>query len=200
VLTTPLAACSGLEGTGDKGYITGDGTVREFAAEDRGEAIELTGEGLDGEPLDLGDLRGEIAVVNVWGSWCPPCRAEMPDLVGAAQETDDVASFVGINIRESSTDTAQAFNRTFDVAYPSFYSFDGQALLAFSGTITPNSIPSTIVLDPEGRVAGSVIGPLPSQQTLVDLVEGVAAESSPAPGDGDDGGGDGGGEGGSGRG
>lgn len=174
-----LSGCTELEGTGDKGYITGDGQVREVAPEDRGDPIDLTGEGLDGEPMDLADLRGGVAVVNVWYSTCPPCRAEQPELTSAAERAADQAEFVGINIREYDTAMGLAYNRTFDVPYPSFYSPDGEDLLAFSGTLAPNSIPSTVVLDAEGRVAASVIGPLPSEQTLLSLVEDVAAETQP---------------------
>jgi len=174
-----LSGCTELEGTGDKGYITGDGQVREVAPGDRGDPVDLEGESLTGEPLDLADLRGGVAVVNVWYSTCPPCRAEQPELTSAANRTEGTAEFVGINIREYDTAMGQAFNRTFDVPYPSIFSPDGQSLLAFSGTLAPNSIPSTVVLDAEGRVAASIIGPLPSEQTLVTLIEDVAAESGP---------------------
>lgn len=182
-----LSGCTELEGTGDKGYITGDGQIREVAPEDRGDPVDLTGEGLDGEPLDLADLRGGVAVVNVWYSTCPPCRAEQPELTSAAERTEGTAEFVGINIRENDTAMGLAFNRTFDVPYPSFYSPTGEAMLAFTGTLAPNSIPSTVVLDAEGRVAASVIGPLPSEQTLLTLVEDVAAETQ-RPGRGQGGG------------
>jgi len=171
-----LTGCSSLSGTGEKGYITGDGRVSTVAADDRGDPVELSGEDLDGEPLDLADTRGTVTVVNVWGSWCPPCRAEMPELVEAAEETSGVASFVGINIREPSAAQAQAFMRKVGAEFPSFSSPDGKALLAFSGTLGPRSIPSTVVLDAEGRVAASIIGAIPSKLTLTDLVEEVAAD------------------------
>jgi hypothetical protein len=99
-------------------------------------------------------------------------------VVGAAEELGGDAQFVGINIRDGSPEQARSFVRTFDVPYPSFYSPDGEALLPFSGTLTPNSIPSFVVLDREGRVAASIIGKLPSQTTLVEVVEDVAAESA----------------------
>lgn len=124
----------------------------------------------------MADLRGQVAVVNVWWSACPPCRTEMPHLVGAAEETEGSASFVGINIRDGSVDQARGFVRTFDVPYPSFFDPSGKALLPFAGTLSPRSIPSTVVLDRQGRVAAAVIGALPSQQTLVDLVEEVGAQ------------------------
>ena len=166
-----LTGCSSLEGTGDKGFVSGDGTVNVVKAVDRGSPIELTGEDLDGDALDLADLRGKPTVVTVWGSWCGPCVAEAPDVVAAAQELEGTANFVGINLRDASTAEALAYERKYDVPYPSFYSPDGQAMLAFPGTLGPRTIPAFVVLDGEGRIAASIIGKLPSTRTLVDLVE-----------------------------
>lgn len=173
-----LTACSSLQGSGGKGYVTGDGRVATVAVDEREPAIDLAGEDLEGESLDLADLRGKPVVINVWGSWCPPCRAEQPDLNEAAAELGDEATFVGINIRENSADTALAFYRSSDVPYRSLYSPDGKALVPFTGTLTAYSIPATVVLDAEGRIAASIIGSIPTTQTLVDLVndEVVASE------------------------
>lgn len=171
-----LVGCSGVSGTGDKGYITAEGVPVEIEPAERGEPVELAGEDLEGTDLDLADLRGTPVVVNVWWSGCPPCRVEQPDLNEAADELGDRAAFVGINIRDASSDNALAYVRKFDVPYSSVYSPDGKALLAFSGTLSPRSIPSTLVLDSDGRVAASVIGRVPSVQTIVDLVEGVVDE------------------------
>ncbi|MBA2955620.1 redoxin family protein [Nocardioides sp. MAH-18] len=173
LLSGPLSGCSSLEGTGDKGFVSGDGTVRTVKAADRGEPVALAGEDLDGEPLDLADFRGKPTVVAVWGAWCGPCRAEAPEVVAAAEELDGRASFVGLNTRDPSTAKPLAFQRRFEVPYPSFFSPGGEEMLAFRGTIGPRSIPSFVVLDGEGRIAGSILGPLPSKQTLVDLVEDV---------------------------
>ena len=171
-----LAGCSGSGGTGDKGYIDGDGTITEVKAADRGEPIDLDGTTLDGTSLSLSDLRGKPVVVNVWWSQCPPCRVEQPDLNEAAAELGDQASFVGLNIRDSSPDAARSYVRGFDVPYPSIYSADGSALLPFAGTLTPRSIPSTVVLDADGRIAASVQGRVPTTQTLVSLVQKVLGE------------------------
>ncbi len=156
--------------------MTGSGAVRQLPPEERGEAVALTGDDLDGDNLSLEELRGSPVVVVVWGSWCTPCRAEAPEVVAAAEELGDDARFVGINIRDASADQARSFVRTFEVPYPSFFSPDGQAMLAFTGTLTPNSIPSFVVLDRQGRVAASIIGELPSRTTLVQVVEDVVAE------------------------
>ena len=96
------------------------------------------------------------------------------DLNEAADELGDSARFIGLNIRDSSREDAQAFVRSLDVTYPSVHSADGAALLPFAGTLTPRSIPSTVVLDAQGRIAASVQGRLPSALTLVDLVEEAA--------------------------
>jgi len=173
-----LSGCSSLDGTGDKGYVTGEGQVVQRAVEEREQPIELTGEDLDGGTLDLADFRGKPVVVVVWGAWCPPCRAEVPDVVAAAEELGDRAQFVGINRRDSSPETAQAFVRNHDIPYPSYYSPDGKEMLAFRGVLTPNSIPSFVVLDPDGRVAASILGQLPSRTTLVQVVEDVLAETA----------------------
>ena len=146
----------------------------EVKAVDRGEPIELTGTDLEGNDIDLADLRGKPVVVNVWASWCGPCITEQPDLNEAADELGDSARFIGLNIRDSSREDAQAFVRSLDVTYPSVHSADGAALLPFAGTLTPRSIPSTVVLDAQGRIAASVQGRLPSALTLVDLVEEAA--------------------------
>ncbi len=172
-----LTACTSVEGTGEKGYVSGDGVVNQVAAAERGDAVTLTGEDLEGEPFDLADLRGDPVVVVVWGSWCTECRAEAELVTETAEELDDVAGFVGIDVRDPSVDDALAYERTFAVPFPSLYAPSGEELLAFSGTLSPNSVPAFVVLDAEGRVASSIIGRLPSQHTLVELVEDAAQES-----------------------
>jgi thiol-disulfide isomerase/thioredoxin len=128
----------------------------EVVAKDRGTPVDLSGTDLEGKDVDLAALRGKPVVVNVWWSQCPPCRVEQPDLNDAAAELGDQVSFVGLNIRDSSP--------------------DGRALLSFSGTLNPRSIPSTVVLDADGRVAASVQGRIPTTQTLVSIVEKVLDE------------------------
>ena len=144
----------------------------------REDAISLDGEDLDGDPLAVRDFRGKPVVLVVWGSWCAPCRDEAPDVVGAAEELGDDVQFVGINIRDASTAQAQAFTRKFDVDFPSFYSPSGEALLAFPGVLGLRTIPAFAVLDAEGRVAASIIGKLPSRQTLVDVTKDVVDETT----------------------
>lgn len=158
--------------------MTGDGRVTQLAVDERDEPVTLSGDDLDGKTLDLEQFRGTPVVMVVWGSWCAPCRAEAPAVVAAAEELEGEAQFVGINIRDASPEQAKSFVRTFDVPYPSYFSPDGKAMLALSGTLTPNSIPSFVVLDREGRVAASIIGELPSTTTLVEVTRDVVAEST----------------------
>lgn len=167
-----LAGCSNDVGSsGNQGYVAGKGIITSVKAADRKQPGEVAGRTLDGKQVSLSDFRGKVVVVNVWGSWCGPCRAEAPML---AQASRDLAKkgvvFLGIDSRDPSKDAAKAFVRRFDVPYPSLYDQQGSTLLAFRGTLTPNSVPSTVVVDPQGRVSGSVLGSL-TRTTLDDLVD-----------------------------
>lgn len=172
-----LSGCSGLDGTEGKGYVSGGGTIRELDPVDRGKAISFEGESLHGDDLALKDHRGKVVVLNVWGNWCAECHVEAGDVVGAAEETqgDDVV-FLGINVRDPSPETAAGYERQYDVPYDSFFDPSGQLLLEFHGTLSAGAVPSTVVLDREGRVAASVLGVLPSKQTLVSIIEKVVDE------------------------
>jgi thiol-disulfide isomerase/thioredoxin len=173
VLVLSLSGCRSLQGTGDKGFVGGNGAIRRVAVADRGDPVSLEGDDLSGKPLSLASMRGQPVVVEVWGSWCTPCRADAPLLVTAHQKLGDSIAFVGIDIRDSGTAQPSEFVRHFGVDWPSYYSPDGQALLAFKGTLTPNTIPAIVVLDAQGRMAASVVGPVPSSLTLEELVQDV---------------------------
>ena len=175
------AACGNDVGSsGNTGYVSGKGVITKLDVDSREQPGDVSGETIDGEAVALTDYEGQIVVVNVWGSWCPPCRAETPDLVAAADElADDNVAFLGINSRDLNQAAARAFVRRFDVPYPSIFDQQGETLLAFRGTLTPNSIPSTVIIDEQGRVAASVLGQV-SRSTLVGLVEDVRADSAKA--------------------
>lgn len=174
-----VAACGDNEGTNENGYISGNGQVVQYAVDQRDDAIELSGETLQGDDIDLADYRGQVVVVNTWWSGCPPCRTEMPMLVEAGTELDDQdVAFVGINIRDASRDNGLAFERSLGVDYPSIYAPGGEAVLAFAGTINPRTIPTTVVLDRDGRVAAVFNGEIPSKLTLTEVVDEILAEDA----------------------
>jgi thiol-disulfide isomerase/thioredoxin len=136
----------------------------------RVEAPALAGTTLEGTAFDLSNLRGRIVVLNVWGSWCAPCRAETPDLVRVANATaSQGVNFVGINTRDNRA-AARAFVRTFKVPYPSVEDAEGQLLLAFRGTIPTSVVPTTLVIDRQGRFAARIIGPV-SHNTLKGILD-----------------------------
>jgi peroxiredoxin len=156
---------------------TADGVI-ECAPEHRPAAPAVSGELLSGENYDLARERGQVVVLNFWGSWCPPCRAEADDLETTYQATrSQGVRFLGINIQDG-RDKARAFEEAFDISYPSL--FDPPSRLALAFEVPPNSIPATVVLDREGRIA-VVIRRSVTQETLQPIVSRIAAEQ-PAPG------------------
>ncbi len=176
LLVAVLAAgCGGVGSTGDKGYVDGTGVITLLDERDREKVGTVEGDTLEGDEVSLADFAGKVVVINVWGSWCPPCRSEADDLVVAAEELmPQGVVFLGINTRDNSVETALAFERKRKIPYPSIYDPGGDNLLAFFGTLSPNAIPSTVVIDSEGRVAASIIGEITSARTLVALVEDVS--------------------------
>jgi peroxiredoxin len=181
-----LTAC-GDDGVGDpvedvarneSRYIAGANQLRTIAIDDRQPAPELQGTLLDGGSFDLAEQRGKVVVLNVWGSWCPPCRAEAPTLEQAWRDfAPQGVQFVGINTRDGEA-TAQAFERNFGITYPSVVDSSGVKLLAFSGAMSPSAIPSTLVLDRDGRVAAVYSGEV-TVATLRDMITSVLAEQAP---------------------
>jgi thiol-disulfide isomerase/thioredoxin len=179
VLLLVASGCSsvhGLEGTDGKGYVGGNSAIRTIPVADRGDPVALSGTDLEGKPITLAQMRGKPTVVNVWGSWCADCHKEQPDIVAAARQLGGRANFVGIDSRDNGTAQAKSFNERYDISWPSFFSPGGEALLAFPGVIGANSIPSTVILDAQGRPAAAINGTVPSSLTLVQLVQDVLSD------------------------
>jgi thiol-disulfide isomerase/thioredoxin len=111
-----------------------------------------------GTTLSLGDQLGHVVVINVWGSWCGPCRAEAPDLAAISQEAARRGvRFLGIDVRDDPA-AALKFERTYGITYPSFDDRDGSLLAKLSGIVPVGAVPSTIVVDEAGVVRARVIG------------------------------------------
>lgn len=161
VAAVVVSSCSGNSGfaTGDKGYIEGDGVIEQIAAGDRRELPEFEGDTLDDGHIASRDYLGKVLVINVWGSWCPPCRAEAPALRRVWEEhRNQGVQFLGIDVRDNDA-AARAFERRFKITYPSITTEDsGEATLAIGSFLPRGAIPSTLVVDHEGRVAARVIG------------------------------------------
>lgn len=153
----------------------GESVIEEYEVEDRPAAEPFQAQLLSGERLDTADFDGEIVVYNVWGSWCAPCVSEAPDLVEVSNEYAGQVTFVGINVRDNDA-AAQAFERDHDVPYDSITSADsGEAMQAFHNSLAAAAVPTTLIVDREGRVAARAIGPV-TASTLRSLLEPVVAE------------------------
>ncbi len=182
VLVAVLLAVVGC-GTGQDAVATG--TEFTFVApggqtfitydppESRGAVTGISGESLlrPGETVGLEDYAGRVVVLNLWGSWCGPCREEVPDLQFVGEQTG--AAVLGIDLRDD-RDAAEDFLRDRGVTYDSIYDPAGRTLVALSG-YPRNSVPSTLVLDRQHRVAAvDLLQIRPSE--LIPLVQRLQAE------------------------
>jgi thiol-disulfide isomerase/thioredoxin len=139
-------------------FVSGNGSAAFFKAGSRAAAPGISGTTLTGSRLSLSSYRGKVVVINFWGSWCAPCRSEAPTLaVLSEQYRSKGVQFVGVDIRDSPA-SAEAFVRNFGISYPSLNDPADEIALAFRGTVPPAAIPSTLVIDRSGRIAGRVIG------------------------------------------
>ena len=176
-LTLVLSSCGANDdiSSGSQDYVQGDGTETVFPPGERLPAPDVSGETLDGDPVSLSDYRGDVLVINIWASWCAPCRTEIPVLKEVySDHTDEGLAFLGVNIKDNRT-AALAFERNLEMSYPSIYDQPGEVLLAFRDTVPPRAIPSTIVIDRQGDIAARVVGEVTYLQ-LTDLVEPVLVE------------------------
>lgn len=158
----------------DTGYVGGDSSITQVAPGDRKPAPVVAGQRLgSSQTLSTADYPGKVIVLNVWGSWCAPCRQEAPDLAKASKRTAGTAAFVGLDIRDYDPAPAEAFVRAFKVPYPSIYDPNGTQLVKFAGELPPAAIPTTLIIDKQGRIAARIVGVI-SEITLVNLIDDVA--------------------------
>jgi len=141
----------------------------------RPKAPAVSGTTVTGAHLNLSSYRGHTVVLNFWGSWCAPCRAEAPALAAVASRLQPKGvRFVGIDIQDQ-PDSAKAFMQTFNVSYPSLNDPEDQIALNFHSTVPPAAIPTTLVIDRSGRIAARIYGPCTYKElkSLVDEVAGL---------------------------
>ena len=181
-----LTGCSGgndladqWQESGDKGYVSGDGSSLSIAPGERTEPVEYAGVTEHGEDFDSSETIGSVTVVNFWYAGCAPCRAEAPDLEAAYEEfSPQGVKFLGVNTRDESAQARQ-FAEQFGVSYPSIMDVAGGRSVqrAFAGQIPLNAVPTTLVLDAEGRVAHRVLGQLAGESQLKTLINETLDES-----------------------
>lgn len=190
VVAIALAGCSTgtdrlaeqYRGGSGQGYISGDGAYTVIAPEDRGAPISFEAELDSGESISTDDLAGGVYVVNFWYAGCPPCRVEAPDLEALYQEFSVEnggagVPFLGVNIRDNAAQSL-TFAEQFGVGYPSVVDVnDGAVRLAFAGNVSPTAVPTTLVVDVEGRVAARISGLLTEPSTLRAMIRDTLAEA-----------------------
>ncbi|MCX5068655.1 TlpA family protein disulfide reductase [Micromonospora lupini] len=170
VAAVALAGCS--SGGSEEKSCASDGLTITCAPDQRSKTPKVTGELLTGGQYDVSQARGQVVVVNFWGSWCAPCRAEADDLETTYQATKaSGVAFLGVNVQDSK-DKAIAFEQG-RATYPSI--FDPSSRQALNFDIPPNTTPATVVLDRDGRIA-VVIRRAVTQDELKPIVERIAAE------------------------
>jgi thiol-disulfide isomerase/thioredoxin len=173
VLLGLLAGCSGIGTRGSTGgYVSADGSITVVAPEKREMAPVLSGRDLQRRPLSTTEFRGRTIVVNVWGSWCPPCRKEAPALAKVARDyADRDVTFVGVLVRDKPA-AALAFTRKYRTPYRSIVDFSGRNLLGFSKSLPSQAIPTTWIIDDRGRVAVRILDEV-TAPTLAGLIDDV---------------------------
>jgi thiol-disulfide isomerase/thioredoxin len=180
VLTTSACANDSLADqfrSGDnKNYIAGDGTVTEFALGSRPKAASWSGVTESGEEISSTQLEGVITVMNFWYAGCAPCRIEMPELIELQTEfLPEGVQFIGVNVRDSA-ETSLAFARRINMNFPSVMDAKtGSVVLGFTGVVTPQAVPTTLVIDAEGNVSARVLGRI-DKGILTTLVKTVIEE------------------------
>lgn len=178
-----LAGCSNdpladqyADGSG-QGYISGDGAYTEIPATERDAPIEFSGVDESGESISSEDFAGSVYVVNFWYASCPPCRSEASDLKALSEQYGEVP-FLGVNISDSA-DVALTFAKKFGIEYPSIIDANSATVqLAFAGAVAPNAVPTTLVVDAEGRVAARISGIIRDPSILASMIDSVVAEGS----------------------
>lgn len=182
-VVVPLAACSAKSdsltdqaNSGDgKNYIAGDGAVEEYDVADRTDPVSIKSTTYHDTEIDLNAWQGQPVVINFWYAACAPCRVEAPDLKALAEEFEGKAHFIGVNVRDEA-EAAKAFERTFSMPYESIQDTNGDIQLAMTKFVPLQAVPSTLILDRNGRVRARVIGAV-EKSTLKALIDTAITET-----------------------
>jgi thiol-disulfide isomerase/thioredoxin len=170
LIALALSSCGGGGSSiAEESFVSGSGNVSFIKESNRIAAPKLSGMTLTGKNYTYNV--GQVAVVNVWASWCAPCRAEAPTLAALSEKYTDVA-FIGILTRDNPVN-AEAFTRRFAIPYPTL--IDDSVLIGFRKSLPANAIPSTVVIDKKGNVAARISGEV-TVASLSELIEKVSAE------------------------
>lgn len=128
-----------------------------------------------------GPFAGRVVVINVWGQWCGPCRAEVTQLQQVYNATRaDGVTLLGIDVRDNNRQAAQDFVKDRNVTFPSIYDPAMRTMIAFGGKYPTTVIPSTLVLDRQHRVAAGFLRELLAED-LQPVVQRIAAEQQAPP-------------------
>jgi peroxiredoxin len=139
-------------------YVAGQAGSNTYKQGSRPAAPAVSGTTLSGSKLSLSAYRGKVVVLNFWGSWCAPCIAEAQTLAAlSGRYASRGVRFVGVDIRDSPAN-AEAFMHTHGITYPSLNDPGDQIALTFRAAVPPAGIPTTLVIDPSGHIAGRIIG------------------------------------------
>lgn len=158
-----------------EGYISGDGSTVEIPPAGRDDAVSFEATLDTGETVSSKGFAGSVYVVNFWYSSCPPCRLEAPDLAALSIEYPDVP-FLGVNVADTA-ETSLTFAAEFGIPYPSIVDAKTAGVqLAFAGSVPPNAVPTTLVVDRDGRVAARISGLVRDPSILAAMIDSVVAE------------------------
>ena len=145
-------------GGNDTTTVDGNTSAVLYMAGHRPVAPGFTGTTLTGSKLSFSSYRGQVVVLNFWGSWCVPCREEAYILAAVASKyRPSGVSFLGVDVRDT-TASAQAFVNQFHVGYPSVGDPGSVITADFSDVVPISSTPTTLVIDKSGHIAGAVFG------------------------------------------
>ncbi|WP_010205387.1 TlpA family protein disulfide reductase [Salinibacterium sp. PAMC 21357] len=163
------------ENGSEEGYISGDGSTVEIPASERDAPVSYEAVLDTGEQVSSSDFDGSVYVVNFWYSSCPPCRLEAPDLAELSVQFADVP-FLGVNVSDTA-ETARTFATAWGVPYASVVDAKTAGVqLAFAGSVPPNAVPTTLVVDRNGKVAARISGLIRDPSILEAMIDSVVAE------------------------